>query len=66
MGLVDESHRARSTKIGTVISHSERSRAAESRGAGRHSCERKAKAGLGQVVRSKRNWTTGSMMLSYW
>ncbi|RXH76441.1 hypothetical protein DVH24_019329 [Malus domestica] len=53
-------------KISTVKSHRDRLRATRSGGAGRHGCERRAGAGLGQVVRSRRNWTTRSLMLGYW
>ena len=42
-------------KIGTFMSHGDRSMAAGSRGAGRHSCESRAGTGLGQVVRNRMN-----------
>ena len=42
-------------KIGTVMSHGDRSMVAESREAGRHGYESRARACLGQVVRNKRN-----------
>ena len=53
-------------KIGTIMSHGDRSMASMSRGAGRHDCESRVEASLGQVVRNKRNWTTRYVMLGYW
>ncbi|KAM2101508.1 hypothetical protein EV1_028303 [Malus domestica] len=66
MGLVGASHVVRSAQLGAVVSHNDRSRAAGNHEVGRHGCERRAEAGLGQVVRNKRNWTTGFVMLGYW
>ncbi|KAB2635795.1 TMV resistance protein N-like [Pyrus ussuriensis x Pyrus communis] len=50
-------------QVGIIRSHGDRSRAAGSRGADRHICERIAEVDLGQVVGS--NWTTRFVMLGY-
>ncbi|RXH75065.1 hypothetical protein DVH24_029786 [Malus domestica] len=50
----------------TVMSHSDRSMAAGSRGASTHNYENRVGVGLGQVVCSKRNRTTRSVMFGYW
>ncbi|RXH80579.1 hypothetical protein DVH24_004493 [Malus domestica] len=42
-------------KIDTVMSYGDRSMDVGSRGIGRHSCESKVEAGLGQVVCSNKN-----------
>ncbi|RXH70504.1 hypothetical protein DVH24_013250 [Malus domestica] len=66
------SHRVRSAGLaamvqdGTIRSHGDKLRVIGSRGAGKHDYERRAEAGLGQVVHNRKTWTTRFLMLRYW
>ncbi|RXH87909.1 hypothetical protein DVH24_037554 [Malus domestica] len=44
-------------KIGTIMSHGDKSMVVRSRDAGRHGCESKVGAGLGQIMHSRKNLT---------